>query len=100
MESKMERLFVYGIFLDEDSRLAYGMRYPQYATVRGYATVEAIGSGYIVEAIKVSESFCLTGLLVYVPSSNLRMLDALEGAYDRERVQTTSGVDCWMYVAK
>ena len=102
------RLFVYGIFLDEGTRLWYGMTNPRYAVVQGYATVGVHKD--IVEAIKVSDDFHLTGLIVDVAPkvaddihgvrSNWQRLDALESGYRRKMVQTLQGDKCWMYVAR
>lgn len=106
----MNKLFVYGIFLDEKQRLAFGMSKPQYATVQGYATrgIEISGNT-IVEAVP-DERYTLTGLVVDVlhhisPSGigsidNWGRLDSLEAGYDRIKVRTTDGEYCWMYVAK
>lgn len=101
---------MYGIFLDELMRQRYGMSNPRYATVEGFATVGANNSGTIVEAIPVrSGNFYLTGLVVdvspdiespYGTVDNWARLDRLEGAYDRIKVDTTDGQECWMYVCK
>jgi hypothetical protein len=108
---ELDRLFVYGIFLDESKREQYGMYSPYYATVEGYATV---GLGYgniIVEAIPVREgNFVLTGMIVRVATrgtnifgmqvNSWAMLDALEAGYKRELITTTEGEEAWMYVAR
>lgn len=90
-----EKLFVYGIFLDEYNRDAYGMSNPKYTTVPGFIT---IGAG-IVQAMPVSDqNIALTGLVVDMDSTKWRPLDSLEGGYDRVKVRTNSGDDAWMYV--
>lgn len=91
------KLFVYGIFLDQSDRDAYGMTNPQYATVKDYLTV----GSYIVQATHVPGiGLALTGLLVDMNPAGWQELDMLEGAYDRVRVSTTMGKRAWMYVAK
>lgn len=109
------KLFVYGIFLSEDTRKTYGMTNPRYATVLDYVTTGCGDS--IVGAKKLGhkydqpryERYELSGLIVNVPPkritpqgvvSNWERLDRLEGAYDRKMVRTTDGEQCWMYVAK
>lgn len=94
-ESGTEKLFVYGIFLGEGQRNAYGMTNPRYATVPGYITV----GHHIVQAVPVnSKDIALTGLLVDMDSSRWRPLDSLEGGYDRVKVVTDGNVEAWMYV--
>lgn len=91
------KLFVYGIFLDENSRKAYGMTNPKYATVKDFLT---IGS-YIVRAVYVPDAgLSLTGLLVDMDKDNWDELDRLEGGYDRVLIRTVSGDRAWMYVMK
>lgn len=91
------RLFVYGIFLGETLRDAYGMTNPQYETVPGYITV----GGTIVEAIPVkNESIRLTGLVVDVNPNQWDHIDNLERHYDKVLVTTTSGEVVNMYVGK
>lgn len=93
----MNKLFVYGIFLDERRRQTYGMTNPRYATVSGYITI----GEHIVQAYPVdNDMIVLTGLLVDMNPAYWEELDALEGGYDRIIVQTTRGVDAYMYVAK
>ena len=95
-EPAIEKLFVYGIFLDEMNREFYGMEYPSYDTVQGFITV----GNHIVRAIPSSMmNACLTGLLVDVPTRQLASLDALEAGYDRIKVKTTGGFDAFMYAA-
>lgn len=90
-----EKLFVYGIFLDERNRDRYGMTNPEYTTVPGYIT---IGSG-IVQAMPVDDNnIALTGLMVDMDSERWERLDALEGGYDRIKVKTHYGDEAWMYV--
>lgn len=102
----MNRLFVYGIFLDESARQRYGMKNPRYATVKGFATV----GGQIVEAV-ADERYTLTGLLVDADPTYWARLDSLEWGYDRMLVKTTTEewneltgrletVWAYMYVAK
>lgn len=93
---KHNRLFVYGIFLDEHNRTAYGMSNPKYTTVSGYAT---FGMG-IVQAYPVHESAGLTGLVVDVDPSFWDKIDDLEGGYDRVLVKTDSNESVWMYTGK
>ena len=91
------RLFVYGIFLSERNRRLYGMRNPEYATVRDYLTVGDV----IVEAVKVKNAgLALTGLVVDMDPRKWESLDALEGGYNREIVTTTDGERVFMYVGK
>lgn len=104
----LHKLFVYGIFLDEDMRDRYEMSDPQYAVVPGYVTRQCGGS--IVEAVEVPIDLHLglTGLLVNVnpnstkhgPNSTWKRLDMLEGGYNREIIITESGERAFMYVAK
>lgn len=90
-----EKLFVYGIFLNEYNRDRYGMTNPQYATVKKFVT---IGST-IVEALYVDEfeDASLTGLLVDMDSSRWGPLDNLEGGYERVKITTTDGTRAYMY---
>lgn len=92
-----EKLFVYGIFLDEYMRNSHGMTNPHYSTVPGYLTV---GHG-IVQAMPVNDqSIALTGLLVDMDSSRWGPLDRLEGGYDRVKVTTYDNTIAWMYVSQ
>lgn len=93
----MNRLFVYGIFLNRVTREKYGLSEGYYAVVRGYKTVE-IGFG-IVEAVPDPEG-ALTGLYVAVEPNAWNTLDRIEAGYDRIKVRTTDREECWMYVAK
>lgn len=90
-----DKLFVYGIFLDEYCRDAYGMSNPRYTTVKGYSTV----GGSIVSAVK-DEKYTLTGLEVDINPRAWKALDRLEGGYDRVKVKTTDGIEVYMYVGK
>lgn len=102
----MNRLFVYGIFLDENMRNAYGMSNPRYATVKDYVTY----GGSIVTAYKQEGAgLSLTGLLVDVNpyemgrrglKDNWARLDALEGGYERIEVETLGGDKAYMYAGK
>lgn len=93
--SKPRKLFVYGIFLSEYNRQAYGMTNPEYATVKDYATF----GGYIVQAVHIPESgLSLTGLLVTPNEEQWGRVDALEAAYDRVIITTTDGDRAYMYV--
>lgn len=104
----LNKLFVYGIFLDARMRDAYSMSEPEYEVVPGYVTRQCGGS--IVEAVEVPSDLRLglTGLLVTVDphdgkhgrNSTWKRLDILEGGYDRIIVTTESGERAWMYVAK
>lgn len=101
------RLFVYGIFLDEIMRYHYGMTNALYTVVEGFST-RSIGQG-IVEAVEDSK-YALTGLIVDVKPTievdnnividNWDRLDRLEAGYSRIRAITVDGDSCWMYVAK
>lgn len=90
-------LFVYGIFLNQTQRTAYGMSNPRYATIADYAT---FGEG-IVQAFHIPNSnLGLTGLVVDVDPARWKELDRLESGYTRVKVKTNSGLECWMYVGK
>lgn len=91
----MNRLFVYGIFLDKYNRDDYGMSNPMYATVRGYAT----RGHHIVEAVK-DDKYTLTGLLVDVDPRAWKVIDRLERGYDRVEIETTLRERAYMYVGK
>ena len=94
---KLNKVFVYGIFLDEDSRKAYGMTNPEYATVQGYATF----GHYIVQAERVKNTeACLTGLICDIQPDKWGNLDKLERGYDREVITTTAGDRAWIYVRR
>ena len=91
-----DKLFVYGIFLDEENRKNYGMSNPQYTTVPGYLTV----GSYIVQAVQTDNtSVALTGLLVDMDPAMWPRLDSLEAGYDRIKVRDTSGNIAYMYAA-
>ena len=94
----MNRLFVYGIFLSERQRQAYGMTNPQYATVKDYITI----GDQIVEAVKVDKAYhcALTGLTVDMNPELWDRLDRLEAGYNREIVKTTDGEKVYMYVGR
>ena len=93
----MNKLFVYGIFLSEHNRLAYGMANPVYATVKDYITVGNV----IVQAIKVpSIGAALTGLVVDVDPTRWGDIDSLEAGYARVIIKTTDGQFAYMYTAK
>lgn len=105
--TKNKRLFVYGIFLDEERRRYYGMTNPEYATVPDYCTYGT----YIVEAVYAPKrGLALTGLIVDMPAfvmddkgktvDNWAELDALEYNYRRKTVTTSDGEEVWMYVEK
>lgn len=92
-----EKLFVYGIFLDENNRNRFGMSNPQYATVPSFVTV----GGHIVKAVRVDQKeVALTGLLVDMDSSRWEPLDSLEGGYDRIKVVTTDHEETYMYAQR
>ena len=91
-----DKLFVYGIFLDEENRKDYGMSNPQYTTVPGYLTV----GSYIVKAVQTDNtSVALTGLLVDIDPDMWPSLDSLEARYDRIKVRDVSGDIAYMYAA-
>ncbi len=90
----VEKLFVYGIFLDERNRELYNMENPSYDTVKGYITV----GEDIVTAVKSSQyNASLTGLLVDVPIRSFPSIDRLEAGYSRIKVITTGGFEAYMY---
>lgn len=102
----MNKLFVYGIFLGEDMRQAYGMSNPRYATVKDYATW---GEHIVMAYHQQGAGLALSGLLVDVAPfqmgrkgmrDNWAMLDALEGGYDRIEITTTDNDKAYMYVGK
>ncbi len=94
-EPAVEKLFVYGIFLQDYNRERYGMEFPSYDTVSGYVTVGDI----IVQAITSDiVGASLTGLLVDIPTRNFPKLDILEAGYHRVKVKTNSGMEAYMYV--
>jgi hypothetical protein len=91
---KTEKLFVYGIFLNEYNRDMYGMSNPDYQTVKGYITV----GGHIVQAVAVeNQDVALTGLVVDMDSNRWGGLDSLEGGYDRIKIKTTNNIEAFMY---
>lgn len=94
--SALNKLFVYGIFLDQDNRTAYGMSDPEYATVLNYITL----GNRIVQAVPVSPNVgaSLTGLLVTVEPRMWPKIDRLEYGYDRIEVVTTTNQRAYMYV--
>lgn len=90
----MNKLFVYGIFLDKYMRDEYGMTNPKYATVPDYATF----GGGIVMAVKIPDArLSLTGLLVDMNPDNWDKLDRLERGYRRIEITTGSGQQAYMY---
>lgn len=92
---KTDRLFVYGIFLDWENRVEYGMSNPEYTTVLDYATF----GGGIVEAVHIPGlGLSLTGLAVDMNPDGWQRLDQLEYGYDRVIVTTTDGERVYMYV--
>lgn len=91
----MIRLFVYGIFLEDATREAYGMTNARYATVRGWKTV----GGHIVKAVP-DDTATLTGLLVNISEINLPAVDSLEAGYDRITITTTMGHRAYMYAER
>lgn len=92
-----DKLFVYGIFLDERNRRRYGMTNPVYDTVLDYVTV----GDYIVEAKReAGYNYSLAGLVVDVDPVYWDAIDMLESAYDRIRITTMNGEHAWMYVGK
>ena len=95
----VNKLFVYGIFLDANTREFYGMgNGVTYATVRGYATF----GGYIVKACKMPwDRYTVTGLLITLPDGfNWEPVDALEGGYERIIVTTTDKTNAYMYAGR
>ena len=96
----MNKLFVYGIFIDEYHRNNYGMTNPRYDVVLDYATVRAYGD--IVQAIPASSYFgvALTGLVVDVDPNYWGRIDQLEQGYERIKVKTERGVQTYMYVGQ
>lgn len=94
----MNKLFVYGIFLDQHNRDAYGMTNPEYDTVPNFITV----GSYIAQAVRVDPQagLCLTGLTVDVDPDKWESLDRLESGYERIEVITTSGEQAYMYAER
>jgi gamma-glutamylcyclotransferase (GGCT)/AIG2-like uncharacterized protein YtfP len=94
---ELNKLFVYGIFLDESMRNEYCMSNPYYTTVDDYITV---GRGIVQAAyVKKDSGISLTGLVVDVDKDYWSALDQLEGAYDRVLVETYESEQVWMYVS-
>lgn len=103
----MNRLFVYGIFLDELRRGRYAMSNPEYDTVRDYVTY---GDHIVTAYHQPRRGLALTGLTVDVNPYELgergelidtwARLDRLEGGYERKVITTTTGVEAYMYVGK
>lgn len=89
-----EKLFVYGIFLDQGNREDYGMLKATYATQPGFKTV----GSYIVRAVRTdSEEDSLTGLLINnTDAVKWDRLDGLEAAYKRIAVEEWSQVTIWV----
>lgn len=96
MVSDINRLFVYGIFLDAHNRLAYGMSNPVYTTVDGYVTVGA----HVVQAVKAPSGYALTGLIVDVDPKYWDKIDSLERAYERILVTTVDNEQAYMYAER
>jgi gamma-glutamylcyclotransferase (GGCT)/AIG2-like uncharacterized protein YtfP len=93
----MNKLFVYGIFLDERNRQYYGMSNPSYDTVADYATY----GGEIVAAYhQPNAGLALTGLVVNIDPARWPELDRLEGGYTRREVTTLRGERVYMYEGK
>lgn len=93
----MNKLFVYGIFLEEPTRRRFGMSNPSYATVTGYITIGV----HIVQAVPVNnQNIALTGLLVDVDPNYWERIDSIEAGYDRIEVTLTdyNKTKAWMYV--
>ncbi len=89
-----DRLFVYGIFLNERTRDGYGMINPEYATVLDYATY---GHSIVTAHFIPQAGLSLTGLTVDMPKANWPALDMLEAGYRRVKVKTTDGETVYMY---
>lgn len=100
------KLFVYGIFLGDSMRSAYGMTNPSYDTVYDFVTV---GSS-IVQAVHIPNEgastgdsgrfgsrLSLTGVTVDYDPTRWESLDRLEAGYDRIIVTTTHGERVYMY---
>src|SRR5258708_25919628 len=101
----MNKLFVYGIFLGERMRQAYGMTNPRYDTVKDYVTY----GDHVVQAHHQPErGLALSGLVVDVEPYQLNelgqlhhvwsALDRLERGYDRIEIVTVTGEQAYMYV--
>lgn len=93
----LNRLFVYGIFLDERQRQAFGMANPHYATVKDYVTY---GSQIVVAHHQANAGLALTGLVVTMDPTKWGRLDALEHGYNRILITTTDGDRAYMYAGK
>lgn len=96
---QVNRLFVYGIFLNEDNRAVYNMTNPRYAVVKGYKTV-FIQPPKVIGAVKSTSTDVLSGLLVNIDPRYWRAIDMLEQGYDRILIRTTLGEEAYMYVEK
>jgi len=92
-----QKLFVYGIFLNESNRKRYGMHNPSYTTVPGFVT---FGSHIVTAQRTSTEGVALTGLLVDMDITGWHMLDMLERGYDRIVIETISGEPAYMYARK
>ena len=93
----LNRVFVYGIFLDQQNRDRFGMSNPRYETVDDYAT---FGRGIVQARYVPNVGLGLTGLLVDIDPDYWDRLDRLEAGYDRKLIVTDSGDEAWMYVEK
>lgn len=97
LDPAYDRLFVYGIFLDRKSRMWYGMINPRYACVPDFAT---FGGGIVMAHYVPKAGLSLTGLMVDMPKSKWKELDRLEARYDRIKIKTVQGYECYMYAQK
>lgn len=91
------KLFVYGIFLDENMREMYHMTNPKYDTVKDFAT---FGSTIVTAQYVPQAGLALTGVTVDYDPEQWERLDGLEGGYDRIIIDTTHGERAYMYAEK
>ena len=96
-ELDTNRLFVYGIFLNQRNRDRYGMYNAEYATVPGFFTV----GSHIVQAVETEDTrIALTGVTVDVDPRMWPMIDGLEAGYTRQVVLSDSNEEVYMYTQK
>lgn len=89
-------IFIYGLFRDQAKPLLGDCKYLGKDSIRGKMyKVNEFYPGFIPGDGKV------WGELIEIDTSILPNLDEYEGdEYDRVRVKTNSGIDCWVYQYK
>jgi len=92
----MEKIFIYGLFRDQAKPLLGNYKSLGRDSVKGKMfKVNEFYPGFIPGDGKV------WGDLIEIDSSVLPNLDEYEGdEYDRVKIKTNSGVDCWIYKYK